>query len=63
MLAAYFSKARDSSQVPVDYTQIKHVKKPAGARPGFVTYDHQQTIYVTPEKEVIMRLLNNQNLK
>lgn len=58
MLAAYFSKARESSQVPVDYTQIKHVKKPSGARPGFVTYDHQQTIYVTPREEVIMRLLN-----
>lgn len=63
MLAAYFSKARDSAQVPVDYTQIKHVKKPAGARPGFVTYDHQQTIYVTPEKKVIMRLLNDEKQK
>ncbi|MBA4601128.1 Rqc2 family fibronectin-binding protein [Thermoactinomyces mirandus] len=58
MLAAYFSKARKSSQVPVDYTQVRHVKKPSGARPGFVTYDHQQTIYVTPREEVIMRLLN-----
>lgn len=63
MLAAYFSKARDSAQVPVDYTQIKHVKKPAGARPGFVTYDHQRTIYVTPEKEVIIRLLNDEKQK
>ncbi|MGA8942072.1 MAG: NFACT RNA binding domain-containing protein [Thermoactinomyces sp.] len=59
MLAAYFSKARESSQVPVDYTLIRHVKKPSGARPGFVTYDHQQTIYVTPRKDVIMRLLDS----
>lgn len=48
-LAAYYSKARDSSQVPVDYTQIKNVKKPSGAKPGLVIYDHYNTIYVTPE--------------
>ncbi|MFD1705825.1 NFACT family protein [Siminovitchia sediminis] len=53
MLAAYFSKARDSSSVPVDYTKIRHVKKPNGAKPGFVIYDHQQTVYVTPDGEKV----------
>lgn len=55
-LAAYFSKSRDSSSVPVDYTQVKHVKKPSGAKPGFVTYDHQKTLYVTPEAKRIEKL-------
>lgn len=48
-LAAYYSKGRDSSQVPVDYTQIKNVKKPNGAKPGMVIYDSYNTIYVTPK--------------
>lgn len=47
-IAAYYSKGRDSSQVPVDFTQIKNVKKPNGAKPGMVIYDHYNTIYVTP---------------
>lgn len=48
-LAAYYSKARESSQVPVDYTEIKNVKKPNGAKPGMVIYDRYNTIYVTPQ--------------
>ena len=48
-LAAYYSKARESSQVPVDYTVIKNVKKPSGAKPGMVIYDGYNTIYVTPK--------------
>ncbi|WP_100333741.1 Rqc2 family fibronectin-binding protein [Bacillus alkalisoli] len=55
-IAAYFSKARQSSSVPVDYTKIRNVKKPSGSKPGFVTYDNQQTIYVTPDEELIIRL-------
>jgi len=55
-LAAYFSKARSSSSVPVDFTQVRHVKKPNGAKPGFVIYDNQQTVYVTPDEEVIISL-------
>lgn len=55
-LAAYFSKARNSSSVPVDFTQIRHVKKPSGAKPGYVIYDHQQTVYVTPEEDTVLRL-------
>ncbi|PUZ34045.1 fibronectin-binding domain-containing protein [Staphylococcus arlettae] len=49
MLAGYFSKAGLSSQIPVDYTEIRHVHKPSGAKPGFVTYDNQKTLFVTPD--------------
>ncbi|WP_286231444.1 Rqc2 family fibronectin-binding protein [Neobacillus mesonae] len=56
MLAAYFSKARNSSSVPVDYTKVRYVKKPSGAKPGFVIYDHQQTVYVTPDEELVLNL-------
>jgi len=55
-LAAYFSKAQQSASVPVDYTQIRYVKKPSGAKPGFVTYSEQKTLYVTPDKELIKEL-------
>ncbi len=48
-LAAYYSKARESNQVPVDYTTVKNVKKPKGAKPGMVVYDFYNTVYVTPE--------------
>ncbi len=51
-LAAYFSKARTSSTVPVDYTQRKNVHKPNGAKPGMVIYENQRTIYVTPPKGI-----------
>ncbi|MED3660344.1 NFACT RNA binding domain-containing protein [Ureibacillus sp. FSL K6-8385] len=56
ILSAYFSKARNSSSVPVDYTQIRHVKKPNGAKPGFVIYFEQKTLYVTPDEEVVLKL-------
>jgi predicted ribosome quality control (RQC) complex YloA/Tae2 family protein len=49
-LAAWYSQARDSANVPVDYTQVKNVKKPAGARPGMVIYTTCRTVNVTPEK-------------
>lgn len=49
-LAAYYSKARHSDSVPVDYTKVKYVKKPSGAKPGFVTYTDQKTMYVKPKK-------------
>lgn len=48
-LAAFYSKARNSSQVPVDYTIVKNVKKPNGAKPGMVIYEHYNTVYVLPE--------------
>lgn len=55
-IAAYFSKARQSSSVPVDYTIIKHVKKPSGSKPGYVIYDNQTTLYVTPDEEIVRKL-------
>lgn len=48
-LAAYFSKSRQSSKVPVDYTLRKHVKKPSGSPPGFVIYTDQQTVLIEPK--------------
>ncbi len=51
-LAARYSKGGNSSQVPVDYTRRKYVKKPSGAKPGFVIYTHQHTLYVMPAEEV-----------
>ena len=56
MLAAYFSQAKESSGVPVDYCPVKFVKKPAGARPGMVTYDNYRTLYVTPEEGLVKKL-------
>ena len=56
MVAAYHSKARSSSMVPVDYTQVRQVKKPAGAKPGMVIYHVYQTAYVTPDETVIEKL-------
>ncbi|PTM59171.1 Rqc2 family fibronectin-binding protein [Desmospora activa] len=56
LLAAYHSKARESSQIPVDCTLIKHVKKPSGSPPGFVIYEEQKTLFVTPEAHIIRKL-------
>lgn len=55
-LAAYYSQAKQSSQVPVDYTLIRHVRKPNGSKPGFVIYDHQKTLFVTPDEAAIKSL-------
>ena len=49
-IAAYYSKARMSQNVPVDYTLIKYVKKPNGAKPGMVIYTNNKTIYAKPQK-------------
>ncbi|MCI1692318.1 Rqc2 family fibronectin-binding protein [Aneurinibacillus aneurinilyticus] len=56
-LATYYSKARQSSQVPVDYTLVRHVRKPKGAKPGFVIYEQQKTQFVTPNDEIIRTLM------
>lgn len=55
-LAAWFSQGRDAGKVPVDYTPVKYVKKPAGARPGMVIYTTYQTIMVQPDRELAKRL-------
>ena len=56
VLAAWFSQARDSSKVPVDYTPVRYVKKPGGARPGMVIYTTYETAQVTPDGELAKRL-------
>ena len=53
MLAAWYSKARDSANVPVDYTQVRYVRKPAGARPGMVIYTNYRTLFVTPDRSAV----------
>ncbi|MBX6378002.1 MAG: NFACT family protein, partial [Clostridia bacterium] len=55
-LAAYYSKARQSSRVPVDVTLCRHVRKVPGGRPGHVLYDHHRTVFVTPTPEAVDRL-------
>ncbi len=57
MLAAYHSKGRASSQVPVDYTAVKFVKKPAGGKPGMVIFTNNKTLFVSPD-EVLVNSLN-----
>lgn len=56
-LAAYFSQARGSSTVPVDYTHVRNVKKPGGAKPGTVIYENQWTLYIDPSPELAERLV------
>lgn len=56
LLAAWFSQGREGGQVAVDYTQVRNVKKPAGARPGMVVYDLYQTAYVTAEEKLVKAL-------
>ena len=56
VLAATHSRAAGSAQVPVDYTEARHVKKPAGAKPGMVIYETNRTAYVTPDASLADRL-------
>ncbi len=55
-IAAWNSRARMSSNVPVDYAPVKNVKKPPGAKPGMVIYDKYRTIIVTPDESFIRSL-------
>ena len=57
-IAAYFSQYKDSSNVPVDYTACKFVKKPSGSKPGFVIFVNQHTVYVTPDEEELSKILS-----
>lgn len=59
LLAAYHSKARLSTHVPVDYTLKKHVWKIKGAKPGMVHYENQRTVFVTPDAETITSLFTH----
>ena len=56
VLAAYHSKARDSAQVPVDFTKVRFVKKPGGAKPGMVIFTNQQTLYIKPDAALCHKL-------
>ena len=55
-LAAWFSQGRESGKVAVDYTPVKYVKKPGGARPGMVVYTTYETAYVAPDGDLAQRL-------
>lgn len=59
MLAAYFSKFRSSANVPIDYVQIKNIRKPNGSKPGFVIYEGQKTLTVTPTEDFVLELRQN----
>ena len=56
-IAAFYSQARESGNVPVDFTLVKNVKKPAGARPGMVVYSTCETVNVIPQEEAVKSLL------
>ena len=56
LLAAWYSKGKNSSTVPVDYTLRKYVKKPSGALPGKVIYTHHKTAYMTPDEAEIRKI-------
>lgn len=55
-LAAYFSKGQNSTNVPIDYTEKKNVKKPSGSKPGMVIYYTNKTIYITPDENKVNML-------
>lgn len=56
MLAAFHSKGKSGSGVPVDYTAVKFVKKPAGAKPGMVIFSNNKTLFVTPDEQLVNSL-------
>ncbi|MEG2897184.1 MAG: NFACT RNA binding domain-containing protein [Eubacterium sp.] len=56
MLAAYYSKSKNSENVPVDYVEFKYLKKPKKAKPGMVIFTNQNTMYVTPNKDKINKI-------
>lgn len=59
ILAVHHSRAKTSSQVPVDYCLVKYVKKPNGSKPGMVIFTHNKTAYITPNEERVNRLKEN----
>ncbi|GKQ42700.1 hypothetical protein RD055328_06230 [Companilactobacillus sp. RD055328] len=59
LLAAFYSKAKNSSKVEVDYVPIKQLKKPNGSKPGFVIYEGQKTLITTPDLQTVEQLKKN----
>ena len=55
-LAAFYSKGRESSKVPVDYTEVRNIHKPNGAKPGMVIYETNKTIFIEPKKPCLEKL-------
>lgn len=55
-LSAFYSKSKSSSSVPVDYTEVKNVRKPSGAKPGMVIYSTNKTLYITPMESTLNRI-------
>ena len=53
LLASYYSPFKDSSSVPVCYTQVRYIKKIPGKRPCFVTFSHEKTIFIDPDISLI----------
>ena len=60
IVAAYHSKGRDSTKIAVDYAEIRHVKKPSGAKPGMVIYNEFSSIIVDPQEKIINQLMGKQ---
>ena len=63
ILASYYSKAKNSTKVPVDYTLVKNIKKPNGAKPGMVIYNTNYTIYTEPSEYNNLKIENNKIIK
>jgi predicted ribosome quality control (RQC) complex YloA/Tae2 family protein len=59
ILAAYYSSAREDSKVPVDYTFRYQVKKPPGAKPGMVIYDHYWTLLADPGRQFLVEIIEH----
>lgn len=63
IIAAWHSKAKMSSNVEIDYTEIRNVKKPSGAKPGKVIYENYRTLVVNPDKALVEKLCNDKKHK
>ena len=63
MLAAYYSKGKDSSSVPVDYCLISQIKKVPGSKIGFVTMKSNKTIYIDPDETYLLEIIKNHQVK
>ena len=55
-LAAYYSQGREAGRIPVDITQVRHVRKPAGSRPGAVLYTDYTTVFAEPDERLAEKL-------
>ncbi|MDL2215589.1 NFACT RNA binding domain-containing protein [Ruminococcaceae bacterium OttesenSCG-928-N02] len=61
-IAVYHSSLKGGAKVPVDYTPVRNVKKPAGAKPGMVIYEHYETAYITLDEALVQKLAENDEL-